>query len=218
MDHSSPYTVGDVMTADVVSVTPDTGFRRAAELMRRHRITALPVVDPQARVVGVVSEADLLAKEELRSEEPTLVGQRARLAEYAKAGASVVGEVMTAPAFTVSAGTSLARAARSMARHGVKRLPVVDAHGRLEGIVSRSDLLKVYLRTDAELAAEVRTAVLGRLPGGSEIRAEVHDGVVTLSGSLPDAAQAAAACRAARAVEGVVAVRSRVRRPTGRAA
>ncbi|MGC0343142.1 CBS domain-containing protein [Streptomyces sp. SLBN-8D4] len=115
---------------------------------------------------------------------------------------------MTAPAVTVRADETLARAARIMARGRVKRLPVVDADGVLEGVVSRSDLLKVFLRDDEDIASEVRHQVVAFLfPDPEEpIRVAAHDGVVTLTGLVRDTSIVPVAARLVRAVEGVVDV------------
>jgi CBS domain-containing protein len=117
------------------------------------------------------------------------------------------GELMSSPAVTVHADAPLAEAARIMARRHVKRLPVVDGVGLLQGIVSRGDLLKVFLRPDEEIAGEIRHSVLGRLPSTGSLTVEVTDGVVTLGGSLPDRTLVPVAARALRTVEGVVDVR-----------
>ncbi|MGA4863015.1 CBS domain-containing protein [Streptomyces lavendulocolor] len=209
MNRRSPHTVNDVMTSTVVAVGLDAQFKEIVAAMRKWRVTAVPVLEGEGRVVGVVSEADLLAKEELRDEEPTLTGQKDHLADYAKAGAVTARDLMSAPAVTVAAGATLPRAARLMAEHRVKRLPVVDEQGILKGIVSRSDLLKVFLRTDDDLASEVRRDVVDRFfpvsRGG--IRVDVDKGCVTLTGSVRDATLIPVAERLTRSVEGVVDVR-----------
>ncbi|RST17657.1 CBS domain-containing protein [Streptomyces sp. WAC05374] len=209
MNRRSPHTVNDVMTSTVVAVGLEAPFKEIVAAMKEWQVTAVPVLEGEGRVVGVVSEADLLAKEELRDREPTMIGQKERLADYAKAGAVTARDLMSGPAVTVRAGATLPRAARLMAEHRVKRLPVVDEQGVLKGIVSRSDLLKVFLRTDEDLAAEVRRDVVDRFfpvsRGG--IRVTVEKGCVTLTGSVRDAALIPVAERLTRAVEGVVDVR-----------
>ncbi|QNE73381.1 CBS domain-containing protein [Streptomyces finlayi] len=209
MTHRSPHTVADVMTTVVVAVGLDAQFKEIVATMRQWRVTALPVLEGEGRVVGVVSEADLLAKEELRDTEPTMTDQKRRLADYAKAGAVSARNLMTSPAVTVHPDALLPEAARLMARHEVKRLPVVDGTGVLKGIVSRVDLLKVFLRPDKELAAEVRQEVVDRLFPVSHagIDVAVEEGRVTLSGQVRDSSLIPVAVRLARAVEGVVDVR-----------
>ncbi len=115
---------------------------------------------------------------------------------------------MSSPAVTVRGGATLAEAARIMAHEGVKTLPVVDDAGLLAGIVSRADLLKVFLRDDEDIAEEVRREIASYLfpPPASAVHVEVHDGVVTLTGRLADSALVPVAARLIRAVEGVVGV------------
>ncbi len=197
----SPYTVSDVMTHTVVAVGSEAPFKEIVELLDQWKVSALPVLAGEGRVVGVVSEADLLLKEEFRDTD------EGDLAERAKAGAVTAGELMSAPAVTVHADASLAEAARIMARRHVKRLPVVDGVGLLQGVVSRGDLLKVFLRSDEEIAEEIRGSVLGQLPVTTPLTVSVTEGVVTLGGALPDRTLVPVVARAVRAVEGVVDIR-----------
>ncbi|BDM69377.1 hypothetical protein HEK616_28640 [Streptomyces nigrescens] len=214
MEHT-PYIVSDVMTQTVVAIGQEAGFKEIVETMQQWKVSALPVLAGEGRVVGVVSEADLLPKEEFREGTPDRPERLRRSDDVRKAGALTAGELMSAPALTVHAGDTVAQAARTMARKSVKRLPVVDATGMLQGIVSRSDLLKVFLRSDEELAAEVRTDIVERLfpETPDEVAVHVTDGVVTLSGPLPDRALMPVAARLARAVEGVVDVTSELTGP-----
>ncbi|MFJ5834121.1 CBS domain-containing protein [Streptomyces sp. NPDC093089] len=204
-----PFTVANVMTRKVVAVRPGAEFKEIVAAMERWKVTAVPVVEGEGRVVGVVSEADLLLKEELHGHRLGLVEQMRRLDATAKAGSHRAEDLMTSPAVTVAPGASLPRAARLMAAHHVKRLPVVDASGVVQGIVSRSDLLKVFLRPDEDLAAEVRRDVVEHLFPLSRRRVDVRveAGVVTLTGEVGDSALIPLAARLARAVEGVVDVR-----------
>ncbi|MDH6566084.1 CBS domain-containing protein [Streptomyces sp. SAI-117] len=198
----SPYTVSDVMTHTVIAVGRDAPFKEIVELIDQWKVSALPVLEGEGRVIGVVSEADLLPKEEFRDTE------EGDLAERAKAGGLIADELMSTPAVTVHADASLAEAARIMARRHVKRLPVVDGVGLLQGVVSRGDLLKVFLRGDEEIAEEIRHDVLSRLPVTTDsLTVAVAEGVVTLSGSLPDRTLVPVVARAIRAVEGVVDIR-----------
>ncbi len=208
MTEESPRSVSDVMTHTVVALGPDAPFKKIVETMGEWRVSALPVLEGDGRVVGVVSEADLLAKEEFRDDSDSLIEQYRRLDELAKAGAVTARELMTAPAECLQANATLAQAARIMARKKVKRLPVVDGEGRLAGIVSRSDLLKVFLRADEQLAQEVRRQVVEPLfpHGESTLRVAVNDGVVHYTGRLRDATLVPVAARMTRSVEGVVDV------------
>ncbi|MBK3647085.1 MULTISPECIES: CBS domain-containing protein [Streptomyces] len=199
----SPYTVSDVMTQTVIAVGRDASFKEIVGLIDQWKVSALPVLVGEGRVIGVVSEADLLPKEEFRDGGE----EDAERTEREKAAALTAGELMSTPAVTVHADASVAEAARIMARRHVKRLPVVDSVGILQGVVSRSDLLKVFLRDDEEIAEEVRHSVLGQLPITSPLTVSVADGVVTLGGVLPDRTLVPIVARAVRAVEGVVDIR-----------
>jgi CBS-domain-containing membrane protein len=199
----SPYTVSDVMTQTVIAVGRDASFKEIVGLIDQWKVSALPVLVGEGRVIGVVSEADLLPKEEFRDGGE----EDAERAERQKAAALTAGELMSTPAVTVHADASVAEAARIMARRHVKRLPVVDSVGILQGVVSRSDLLKVFLRDDEEIAEEVRHSVLGQLPITTPLTVSVADGVVTLGGVLPDRTLVPIVARAVRAVEGVVDIR-----------
>ncbi|MHC3469855.1 CBS domain-containing protein [Streptomyces sp. 7R007] len=197
------------MTREVASVGRAAAFKDIVRAIQERKVSALPVVDRAGRVVGVVSEADMLPKEEFRDSDPDRYTQLRRLSDLAKAGSVTAGELMTSPALTVRADATLAQAAREMARARVKRLPVVDEEGRLEGIVSRADLLKVFLREDEDIAEEVRREVVAYLfpTPASAVRVEVRDGVVTLGGRVRDSSLVPVAARLVRAVEGVVDVR-----------
>ncbi len=204
------HTVGDVMTHAVIAVGREAPFKEIVESLQHWRISALPVLAGDGRVIGVVSEADLLAREQLGDGASTPAdrpgGAEADIAE--KARAVTAGQLMSVPAITVRADATIAQAARAMARGNVKRLPVVDAEGRLTGVVSRSDLLKVYLRPDADIAQEVRSELIARLlpAGSSVVEIQVEEGVVTLRGTVPDAALVPLLDRLARTVPGVVHV------------
>ncbi|WP_427924195.1 CBS domain-containing protein [Streptomyces sp. cg40] len=206
--HGIPHIVCDVMTRTVVALGRDAGFKEIVKTMRQWKVSALPVLDDEGRVIGVVSEADLLPKEAFHDGDPDRYSELRRLSDLTKAGAVTAAELMTAPALTVHADATLARAARTMAQTRTKRLPVVDDQGRLKGIVSRSDLLKVFLRKDEDIAEEIRHEVVARLfPESVEpIRVEVCDGVATLDGRVPDTALVPVVTRLVRAVEGVVDV------------
>jgi CBS domain-containing protein len=209
------HTVESVMTAEVVAIRPSSPFRDLVRLLQQHRISALPVVDDAGRPVGLVSEADLLVKEGYPhgAEDAGMVDAiryRRRLGKAAGATATEVmaAPVITAPVITIAVGTSVVEAARLMVRQGVKRLPVVDAQGRLAGIVTRSDLLKVFLRPDPAIGWEVEHDVvrdrLGFAPGA--VRVKVRGGVVRLRGEVERRSQVPALVRHVQAVEGVVDV------------
>jgi CBS domain-containing protein len=215
--YTSPRTVSDVMTRTVVALGRDAGFKEIVKTMGQWKVSALPVLEGDGRVIGVVSEADLLPKEEFRASDPTHFDELRRLSDLAKAGAVTAEQLMTTPAVCVPAEATLAQAARIMAQRRVKRLPVIDTEGRLSGIVSRADLLKVFLRTDEEMAQEVRREVVHILfPGEPAVDVDVRDGLVTLRGYVLEPGLIAVATRLARSIEGVVDVRCELTgRPTG---
>ncbi|GAA2740735.1 MULTISPECIES: CBS domain-containing protein [Kitasatospora] len=206
MQHRSVY---DVMTQEVVTATPDTPFKEIAALFHRNDITAIPVIDDQGRPIGMVSEADLIRKEAvLPDPEGRTPGRWLDAHDRARAEAETAGGLMTSPAVTARAGWSVPEAARAMDKHKVKRLPVVDEVGRLVGIVSRRDLLQVFLRHDAAIREEITHDVLGQTLwlAPDAVQVAVHDGVVTLTGRLPRKSLIPVTEQLCRAVDGVVAV------------
>ncbi len=205
--HETCHTVSDVMSKPVAAVDGGADFKEIVETMRRWKVSALPVLAGDGRVIGVVSEADLLPKEEYRGADSTQV-RLASAQEISKAEAATAEGLMSSPAVTVHADAHLPQAAQIMARRRVKRLPVVDTTGMLTGIVSRGDLLKVFLRPDEDIAREVRDEAVGSLfPDVSPpVEVSVSEGVVTLRGRVPDISQVPTAARLARSVEGVVDV------------
>jgi CBS-domain-containing membrane protein len=208
-------TVQDVMTREVVAVQGATPFKELVRLLNEHRVTAMPVLDDAGRiVVGVVSETDLALKEitPLREAHTPVFDTAQRRSERAKATSLTAAELMTAPAVTVGPDEPVATAARRMHDRDVKRLPVVDHGGALIGIVTRADLLKVFLRSDDELRFEVLDHVAGdllRLPAGA-VEVEVADGVVRLAGRVRLRSQALTLEQVTGAVDGVVAVEGRL--------
>lgn len=212
---NTPHLVSDVMTETVAAVDREARFKEIVETMERWQVSALPVLAGEGRVVGVVSEADLLAKEEFRESDPSRLEQLRRSGDARRADAVTAGELMTSPALTVGANATLSQAARKMARESVKRLPVVDAHGVLRGIVSRADLLKVFLRSDDDIAAEVRRDIVGALFAAPtrDLQVKVADGAVTLSGHVRDTSLIPVIARLVRSVEGVVDVEFEVTGP-----
>jgi len=201
------WRVRDVMSTDVVTVGKTTSYKQVARLMTEHKVNALPVVIKNGHVVGVVSETDVLRKEERRFRRLVsgLSGRARR--ERTKAEARSAAELMTSPVIATHPDASLASAARLMSDHHIRRLPVLDASGALIGIVSRRDLLHVFLRPDAEVGAEVDGVLTGvLLEDPRSVQVRVRDGVVTLRGSLREPELIPAAVRLASDVDGVVAV------------
>lgn len=204
--------VSDVMTTDVVVVEPETPFKEMARLLRERRLSALPVIDSDRNLVGIVSEADLILKQEYWGVNGDRRGGRRHRGDRVKADGETAALLMTTPVVTIEPEATLARAARTMHRHGVKRLPVVDLHGKLLGIVSRTDLLKIYLRADLEIREEVEDRLCGS-PGWVEpgtIRVLVQDGVVTLEGRAEQRSQIPMLIDIAGSVDGVVSVANRL--------
>jgi CBS domain-containing protein len=180
------HPVSEIMTRDVVTTSPTTGYRDIVATLARHGVSALPVVDEDRRVLGVVSEADLLYKVEyagLQPSAPLFERRRARRARE-KADADTAAELMTTPAVVVHQTATVAEGARLMDLQHVKRLPVVDETERLVGVVARCDVLRLFLRTDDDIRSEIREEVLLRTLwiDPAQVALDVHDGVVTLGG------------------------------------
>ena len=205
-------TVKDVMSALPVSVSKTASFREIVAKLRECRVSAFPVLDADGKVIGVVSEADLLVKEAVADEPNVAWGLLAGIVHHAaraKAGGVTAADLMTSPAVTVGPGETVERAARLMYDRKIKRLPVVDPAGRPIGIISRTDVLAVFDRTDAEIREEIMSQVITGRSEPSWYSVIVRDGVVTLEGTPETAAIGHALVRRARHVQGVVAVRDR---------
>lgn len=204
--------VGNVMTSDVLTVREDTPFKDVARALSLRDVSAVPVVDRDGRVVGVVSEADLLIKQgtqELDFTRSVLTWWRGRR-NLRRATATRAFELMTKPAITVSRNATVAAAARLMTAHNVKRLPVVDEEDRLVGVVSRKDVLTVFLRRDEDIRADIVTRVfehgLGIAVNPATVTVDVHDGEVTLTGRLALRSQLGLVEDMTRHIDGVVDV------------
>jgi CBS-domain-containing membrane protein len=208
-------TVRDVMTDSVVAVREDANFKEMVTVMRSRRVSAFPVLDSADKVIGVVSEADLLLKEAVPDFPKGLVRLSWRLTERSKADGVTAAEVMTKPAVTISDDAPVAEAARLMQSRRVKRLPVVDDYGRLRGIVSRADVLSVFERPDEEIWNDViKELIVGEFGLDPEMFVvTVRSGVVTVTGSVDRHADAVGLLGAIRHMEGVVAVRDRLSYP-----
>ncbi len=207
--------VEDVMTTDVATVTPSTPLKDVAQILVERDISGVPVVDADGSVLGVVSEADLLAKE--RAEPPTRGGPLAWLVdpieiiERRKLGARVAGEVMTSPAVTIPPYRNLATAAGVMLDNRVNRLPVIR-DGKLVGIVTRADLVRAFARSDAEVLREIREDVLGRqmLLDDYAVDVAVDAGDVVLSGVMGRRSQVELIPRLVARVAGVVGIENKL--------
>ena len=206
--------VADVMTREVATVAPATPVKEIARVLAQRRVSALPVVDLEGRVVGVVSEADLLLKEGrgALADPPRRFEAASRRAQRAKAGATVAAELMTAPALTIAPEASVADAARLMRERGVKRLVVVDDHDRLAGIISRGDVIRVFLRPDGDIRRAVEEGLAASLLwlDARDLEVTVADGVVTLRGRLDRRSDVELLARLTLELDGVVGVVNRV--------
>jgi CBS domain-containing protein len=205
-------TVKDVMTTNVVAVKRNADFKQIVSVLRRYRVSACPVINDAGRVVGVVSEADLLYKEAHGRMPAGLIRLRWKLGEESKVNAVTAGRLMTSPAVTIHPDTSVEVAARVMQDRWIKRLPVVSDDGLLIGIVTRSDVLSVYERPDEDILAEILTDVIAGEFGleASAFDVTVASGIATISGLMGQPGTALELVARLRHVEGVVAVRDRV--------
>jgi len=202
--------VDDVMTRRVATVQVGTPFKDVARLLAERKVSAVPVLDHDGKLVGIVSEADLLRKEQYHEDAVPArrgFGSRRERVLRAKASGDFAGDVMTASAITIGPKATVVEAAKLMIEREVKRLPVVNSQGCLVGIVSRADLLWVFLRPDDEIAEEIRYEVFARtLLQEPTYTVAVTDGIVTLSGKLDRRSSVEIADRLVRAVDGVVDV------------
>ncbi|HWB36878.1 MAG TPA: CBS domain-containing protein [Rugosimonospora sp.] len=205
----SHWNVADVMTVGAISVQRDTPFRQIVDIMELHNINAVPVVDAADHVIGLVSSADLMSKIEYAGNHGRALFERQRVrAARVKSTGTAAGDLMTTPVVTVSARTSLVAAAKVMDEGRLKRLPVVDQDGRLVGMVTRRDLLKVFLRPDKQIRAEIVDEVLDGIAGvePTQVTVDVGDGVVTLLGEVDRRSLLPVVRRLVERVDGVVDV------------
>jgi CBS domain-containing protein len=205
-------TVRDVMTASVVAVRGDTSFKDLAVLLGSSRVSAFPVVDETDRVLGVVSEADMLIKEADQASHPGLSAGLRRRGDHERAAAVTAGELMTRCPVTIGPDEPVEKAAFLMYDRGIKRLPVVDGTGHLIGIVSRADVLSVYARPDDDIWREVTDQVILRtfLVDPTRFDVAVQSGIVTLSGRPETDQVGQEIVDAVSRVQGVVTIRDRL--------
>jgi CBS domain-containing protein len=210
-------TVKDIMTTHVVAVRKAAAYKDIVISLREHRVSAFPVLDDDNRVVGVVSEADLLAKEAGVHGSAGRVASVLHHREHAKAAGITAEDLMSRPPVTIGRLALVTQAARLMYARKVKRLPVVDEDGRLVGIVSRSDVLSVYSRPDPLIRREILDRVLLEtlLVDPARFTVTVENGIVTIEGTPETAMVGRDIIQQARHVEGVVAVRDRLNYPPG---
>jgi len=216
--------VRDVMTTRVVAVRGNATFKDLATLLTEYRVSAFPVLDNDGKVIGVVSEADMLSKEALVAAMGVQAARLGRIAgsphhdEFAKAAAVTAADLMTKPPVVVTPDEPVTSAARLMYHGRVKRLPVVGEKGQLVGIVSRADVLSVYSRPDSEIQQEITKNVIQNefFADPDQFAVSVKDGIVTLEGYPETAAAGRDIVAEAWHVEGVVSVRDRLTYPEER--
>jgi len=202
-------TVRDVMTTSVIAVRGDTPFKEMAAMLGSSRVSGFPVIDQAGKVIGVVSETDMLIKEADRASHPELFAGLRRSRDLVKAAGVTAAELMTSPPVTIGPDEPVQHAALLMYDRAVERLPVVDEAGHLVGIVSQVDVLSIFSRPDEEIRREVTDRVIrpGLQMHPERLRLSVRDGIVTLSGR-PETDQAGQdIIEAVWHIEGVVAVR-----------
>ena len=201
--------VAEIMTTEVLTVRPETSIKQVAEILSARGISGAPVVDEDKHVLGVVSEADIIVKESREAQPDALHRILHRTnGTSAKRAARTAGEAMTSPAVTVTALRRVDVAAALMLDRQVNRLPVVDEQGVLVGIVTRADLVRAFVHSDAEIAKEIREEVLLRelwlRPEDFELT--VDNGEVTVAGHLPNDDERELLIRRVALVPGVVSV------------
>jgi CBS domain-containing protein len=200
--------VRDIMTTGVVAVRAGTSYREMTIMFRQRGVSGFPVVDDDGKVTGVVSETDLLA---VAAADPDTSAHPAPWRPHHKqltVGEATAGALMTHPAVTVGPDELARTAARLMRSLNLQRLPVVNRDGHLVGIVSRSDVLSVFGRSDQEIRREVTQDVIadGFFTDPARFTVTVHDGIVTLEGAPGSAVLGSSIVDQVRQIEGVVAV------------
>jgi CBS domain-containing protein len=205
--------VASVMTSPVITARPDLPYKDVVTLLSGKEISAVPVVDERGHPLGVVSEADTLAKQEFHGgADPMPWLSFRRRTRWRKAAGATAANLMTRPVVTITATESVTAAARKLAEKRVRRLFVIDADGVVVGVVSRHDVLKTYLRSDEDIKHDVEENVLRRgmwiIPG--TVTVAVTDGVVSLDGALDQLSAVLVAEQLTHAVTGVVGVHNNI--------
>ena len=208
-------TVKDVMSTHVIAVRQSAPYKDMAAMLRDQRVSAFPVVDDDNKVIGIVSETDLLTKEALEGTVPRTLQGLTNQHVRSQVNAVIAADLMTKPAVTIGPDELVTHAARLMFNRQVKRLPVVSGDGTLVGIVTRSDVLSVYTRPDAQIQHQItQDLILGTfLCDPSRFTVTVKDGIVTIHGTPETAVVGYDIIDAIRHAEGVVAVRDRLSYP-----
>jgi len=208
------HEVRDVMTKEVVCARLSTPYKELVGLLAERHVSAVPVVDDARHVLGVVSESDLILKQGQLADvfQRSLLASRRHRVERLKARGGTAAELMTWPVVTVGPRASVVEAARLLRKHQIKRLPVTDPVGRLVGIVSHSDVLKVFLRPDVEIRREIVDHVIHEdsLLASERLQVTVREGVALLEGTCERRSLIPVLVRAVAGVEGVVRVENRL--------
>jgi CBS-domain-containing membrane protein len=204
-----PRLVKDVMTCPDITVEDSARFIDIVRLTQARAISSVPVVDDRGRLLGIVSEDDLVLKQDDSARRAGFFESGGHRADRAKADGKVARQLMTATDATVRSTTSIAAAGRLMHEKKVNCLPVLDSREKVVGVVAQRDLLKVFLRSDAEIRLDVLDRLRSFYPHELEaIEVGAKDGVVTLTGTVVDGKRARFLAGRARSVDGVVRVRS----------
>ena len=208
-------TVRDVMSTHVIVARQSATYKELAAMLHDQRVSAFPVVDEDNKVIGIVSETDLLAKVALEGTVPETLRSLPHQREGSRVSGLTAGELMSRPAVTIGPDAPVSHAARLMYNKRVKRLAVVGDDGALLGIVSRSDVLSVYSKPDAAIRDEVTSELIRGhfLPDPGAFSVTVKDGIVTVTGRPETTGDGQAIVAAVRHMEGVVAVRDRLSYP-----
>lgn len=207
-------TVASLMTREVITADVECSFKELVQLLEDNKISAVPVLDG-GNPVGVVSEADLLPKEEFRggtADAPGVFAGRATKHRWEQASGVTARDVMTSPVKSISPDLAASAAARDLAAAGVRRLFVTDSDGALVGVLSRRDLLKLFVREDDELRTTIRDEIFGRIlwVDPDSLYVTVTDGVVTVQGKLERQSEVEIAEHLVRALPGVVDVHNQL--------
>jgi len=191
--------VVDLMTADVITVSRETGIRDAARLMFRNRVSGLPVTGEDGTLCGIITEADFLRLEVERHEGLEDIGE-------------TVGEVMSSGIVTTGPETKIYDAAKMMTSQDIKRLPVVDGDGRLLGIISRADIVSIFTRPDHVIEDEIREDLIRRVLfiDPDQLEVSVAHGIVTFTGIVGTRNEARLLSELASRLDGVLHVESRL--------
>jgi CBS domain-containing protein len=209
----------DVMVSNVITARPDATVLQVAELLLSNRISAVPVVDESGKLLGIVSEGDLMLREEAGTERRRswwldyITAKQTLAEEYVKSHSRKVADVMTRSVITASPNTSLGQIANTLERNRIKRVPIV-ADGKVVGIVSRANILQALASMSKTIDgatkpqdSEIRHRVVERLKTEpwqpSMLNVTVHDGTVDLWGMVNSEAERKAAVVAAEITPGV---------------